>query len=304
MVVAAHAALGLLLLIGLLQVRAGAMLGAVSGPGEGSGAVRRGAALRRREERLAAAAAAEQAQRAALPVLLLGWREFPLKLERGELEVQGRTVLVGGVANSGLGTGLTAWDGSIVLAKLLEQSGAVRSGATVLELGAGTGLVSIACAALGARRVWLTDLEYALGNAALNVARNAAYAGHVCTCLELDWAAPARGLAALASEQIDLAVAADVIWLPELVAPFVSALRAVCAAHPELREVLLAHQTRALRTDELLFEELNRAGFAREALPAEAMHPRFASRLVRVFRLRPPPAKNELASAPLVTPRR
>jgi predicted nicotinamide N-methyase len=286
MLVKAHAALWLLLLVGLL--RAGAMLGAEGGPAETGGGARRAAALRRREERLAAAAAAEQAQRAAHPVLLLGWREFPLELERGELEVQGRAVLVGGVANSGLGTGLTAWDGSIVLAKLLEHSGAVRPGAAVLELGAGTGLVSIACAALGARRVWLTDLEYALGNAALNVARNAAYAGHVCTCLELDWVAPARGLAALAGEQIDLAVAADVIWVPELVAPFVSALRAVCIAHPELREVLLAHQTRALRTDELLFEELDRAGFAREALPAEVMHPRFASRLVRVFRLRPP----------------
>jgi predicted nicotinamide N-methyase len=276
-----------------MQLAAGA--GVVGAPSAAAAAARgaaaQAAALRRREERLAAATAAPQEQRAEQPVLLLGWREFPLDLFAGELEVNGRAVLVGGVANSGLGTGHTAWDGSIVLAKFLEHSGAVRPGAAVLELGAGTGLVSVACAALGARRVWLTDLDYALGNAGVNVERNAAYAGDVCSCLELDWAAPARGLVALAGEKIDLAVAADVIWVPDLVAPFVSALSAVCSAHPELREVLLAHQTRALRTDELLFQELGEAGFACEALPGEALHPRFASRLVRVYRLRPPPSR-------------
>jgi hypothetical protein len=154
-------------------------------------------------------------------LLLLPWRKFPLDYEGGGFTVKGVPLRVKEVANSGLGTGawralsvapdtasdahlppaplppvfalgsgLTLWDGAPALAKALELAAPDLSRATVLEVGAGTGLVGIAAAALGARRVVLTDLPYALNNTREVVALNvggAIPAGTEVTVAELDW---------------------------------------------------------------------------------------------------------------------
>jgi len=66
------------------------------------------------------------------------------------------------------------WDGAVVLSKYLETTLANDiKGATVLELGSGTGLVALVAARLGARQVIATDLMEALAlfiaNARLNM---------------------------------------------------------------------------------------------------------------------------------------
>jgi hypothetical protein len=128
-------------------------------------------------------------------ILLLPGKRFPFNFSSG-FEVGGRTVVVHERPNTGLGTGLTVWDGAVVLAKYLEHAltgtvagagaGQLR-GAKVVEVGAGTGLVGLAAAALGAREVWLTDLGYCLGNLHECVSANAAWAGDVVHVAELDW---------------------------------------------------------------------------------------------------------------------
>lgn len=101
---------------------------------------------------------------------------------------------IGVVANSGLGTGLTVWDGAIVLSKYLENEAVVAaecgevgllSGRVVLELGAGTGVVGLAASALGARRTYLTDQAYTLENLRRTVSRNSHLSG--VEVMELDW---------------------------------------------------------------------------------------------------------------------
>ena len=101
---------------------------------------------------------------------------------------------IGVVANSGLGTGLTVWDGAIVLSKYLENEARVAaergevgllSGRVVLELGAGTGVVGLAAAALGARRTYLTDQAYTLEYLRRTVSRNSHLSG--VEVMELDW---------------------------------------------------------------------------------------------------------------------
>ena len=51
------------------------------------------------------------------------------------------------------GTGLTVWDGSVVLAKWLEKYPKYIMGKNVFEVGAGTGLAGIAASLLGATHV-------------------------------------------------------------------------------------------------------------------------------------------------------
>mmetsp|Transcript_9391 Transcript_9391/g.13926 ORF Transcript_9391/g.13926 Transcript_9391/m.13926 type:complete len:291 (-) Transcript_9391:791-1663(-) len=60
----------------------------------------------------------------------------------------------------GYGTGATCWPASLVLCKYLERSdiiNAIGSKRTVIELGGGTGMVSLAAALLGAETVVCTD---------------------------------------------------------------------------------------------------------------------------------------------------
>lgn len=222
--------------------------------------------------------------------LLLGWREFPVDCSRGELVVGGQTVLAAEVPNSGQGTGLVVWDGSIVLAKFVEHlerdsrqhgsKNAIRSG-KVLELGCGTGIVGLAAAALGADKVYLTDLAYALENTRENVEKNEALKDRV-EVFPLDWTAEIQDERAVGG-QLTHILAADVIWIPELVVPFVNTLERLAKANANLQKILFAHQTRALRTDEMLWAELRSRGFEIIEISAEKYHPEFMSKRIKIY---------------------
>ena len=57
----------------------------------------------------------------------------------------------------------------------------------MLELGAGTGLVGIATSALGAKQVYLTDLDYCTENIRENVKANEPVLKGEVTVQALDW---------------------------------------------------------------------------------------------------------------------
>jgi hypothetical protein len=108
----------------------------------------------------------------------------------GEFKVAGVPVVVSESAHHGQrDTGMTVWDGSLILSKFLElQIG--REGIAkhnVLELGSGTGLCGASAGVLGAPNVWLTDLDYCLPNLHETVAANEDnVAGHLHV-KPLDW---------------------------------------------------------------------------------------------------------------------
>ena len=84
-----------------------------------------------------------------------------------------------------LGTEL--WPAARALVALLEERRPLLAAATqVLELGAGTGACGLAAAALGARRVLLTDKPLLLPVMRANVAANV-FDGCVVECAELTW---------------------------------------------------------------------------------------------------------------------
>lgn len=212
------------------------------------------------------------------PVLLLGWREFDLP--GGVLDVKGVPLRVKEVPNSGKGTGLVVWDGSVVLSKFLEHAVPLE-GKKVVELGAGTGIVSMTCAVLGAAKVMSTDLEYVLGNLRDNVAEN--HLQDAIDCFEMDWFAAESSKM---PEQVDYILGADVVWVPELVPPFVETLKQLTKVNPNA-DIILSHQTRALKTDNLLFDLLAKHGVELDCVSQETMHPKFQSKRIKIYRHTP-----------------
>ncbi|TPX39533.1 hypothetical protein SeLEV6574_g07143 [Synchytrium endobioticum] len=127
---------------------------------------------------------------------------------------------------SGGTTGLCSWTASLVLADYLltHHEHVLRHCTTVVELGAGTGLLSIVMSnllgkhrALSPSRVYATDHHpQVLQNLSRNTARN----GSNVLVEELDWITiqddPSKAIASL-KESVNLIIASDVIFCPSLI---------------------------------------------------------------------------------------
>lgn len=95
----------------------------------------------------------------------LGWRsrysqavDYPISMvwSNGAVHFSVRQVQRGEIDGT-YGTGATVWPASMVLLKYLEKYPAKVTHKSVVDLGAGTGVTSLAAAVLGARRVVCTD---------------------------------------------------------------------------------------------------------------------------------------------------
>jgi predicted nicotinamide N-methyase len=190
--------------------------------------------------------------------------------------VAGHELRVEQEGGRGRGTGWSVWDGAVASAHLLgAHAPALRQDLAppaVLELGAGTGLASLAAAAALALPVTATDLPAVLPSLQRNVAAHAALAP-LLTVAPLDWTAALGaegGVEALLRRNggpFGLVLAADCTWLEALVEPLVRALAAAVA--PGTGRALLAHQRRSRRVDAALFAALE-ARFVVAPAPAPA----------------------------------
>jgi predicted nicotinamide N-methyase len=151
-------------------------------------------------------------------------------------------------------TGRHIWDGSVVLARYIEEHMELVEGKSVLELGAGCGVAGLAAGACGARHVTITDLPYCITNIQRNIdATKQQLLEGVFTARAFDWDSPPCDLF-----DIDVVIAADVIWLADLVPLFVKACKSLKQFNNGV-QFIIAHQTRAESTDALFF-----SGFERE----------------------------------------
>jgi predicted nicotinamide N-methyase len=219
--------------------------------------------------------------------LLLPGRLFPLDFSGGELTIHGTPLFIDEATNAGAGpdgaTGLTVWDGSVVLAKYLEAAHPSLAAKRVVEVGSGTGIVGLAAALLGGA-VSLTDIPYCLPNLRRVVARNAVALrgrpGASAVVRELDWTRPEA-----AGEDIrrpDLVVGADVVWIPSLVGPLARTL-----AWLEAGEVLLAHKTRSRASDRAFLAALDEHGFEEpERIDRREHHAGFSADEIEIWRIR------------------
>ena len=144
---------------------------------------------------------------------------------------------------------------------------------SVIELGAGTGVVGLYCARLGARSVTLTDLDEVTPllelNGALNavLAADAAAEGGVRACA-LPWGDSALP-PGLRAAPPSLVVLSDVVYDPEGYAPLVASLRALVRAREDAGVapclIVMAHRHR--NPEDHRFFELAARHFAMFELP-------------------------------------
>ncbi|XP_075912572.1 protein-lysine methyltransferase METTL21C-like [Petromyzon marinus] len=109
------------------------------------------------------------------------------------------------------------------LARFLEanQQRYPMAGRSVLELGAGTGLVSIVCSLLGAD-VTATDLKEVLGSLSTNIANNTRSGDGRPRVRELTWG---LGLSAFDGTAYDYVVASDLVYREASLGPLALTLR-------------------------------------------------------------------------------
>ena len=184
-------------------------------------------------------------------------------------EIGGKMLRIEEELNQSVGTGLNVWDGALLLAYYLQSNAAsVVDGKTIVELGSGCGLVGIAAAVLGAREVILTDLSYTLPLLRGNIEYNRHVVSEKCErieCIECDWfkASSIKKFPSFGTNSsIDIILAADCVWLEELVKPFLGTLSRLCSNRE--CKILISYQRRGKEVHDKFISGLNRMFIASE----------------------------------------
>lgn len=141
------------------------------------------------------------------------------------------------------------FDASIAISKALEQNRHLVEGRTCLELGAGRGMAGFSAVLLGASFVTVTDLPFALEVLKNGVVLNN-FSGKQVEVTALSWFSPGEFFSQHSGKTFDVVLAADCVWLHDLVGPFVDTLCKICDYNPNI---------------EILFMNLDRLGTVGES---------------------------------------
>ncbi|KAJ3296078.1 hypothetical protein HDU76_006766 [Blyttiomyces sp. JEL0837] len=156
------------------------------------------------------------------------------------------------------------------------------------------GIVGMSCARLGAK-VTLTDVEAALdslnGIVKINELQigqswdghdQSSATGFIENVVALDWTDRTACSKINDGRPFDVIVAADVVWVYELIAPLVETIRELikpnCANF-----AVLAHQTRSMRGDEAFFKNLKDRGLSWEVVDESLLDTMYRRDNVNVY---------------------
>ncbi|KAG8468069.1 hypothetical protein KFE25_007121 [Diacronema lutheri] len=166
------------------------------------------------------------------------------------------------------GTFRRIWPASLSFGAHLASCPDLVRGKSVVELGAGSGVAGILCAAFGAEQAWLTDLPAALPLIESNVARNERVATR-CTAWPCRWGEDADIAALLEQAGVP---AFDVIVASELVykqrpSTFAALVDTMLALGHETSRVLVVYEFRDELFDDLVFFERMLTHYDVEVIP-------------------------------------
>ncbi|CAK6969891.1 protein N-lysine methyltransferase METTL21A [Scomber scombrus] len=145
-----------------------------------------------------------------------------------------------------LGVAAVVWDAAVVMCMYLELGQVEIKGKVAIELGAGTGLVGIVAALLGAK-VTITDREPALDFLSANIKANLPTdIQESAVVSELSWG---EGLERYPAGGFDLVLGADIVYLEDTFVPLLQTLEHLCS---DTTVVLLACKIRYERDTNFL----------------------------------------------------
>ena len=178
-------------------------------------------------------------------------------LTKGEFQIQGRPLYINDFGKLEYPYGGSTFLAALMLAKHMEYRLADEiRGATVLELGAGTGTLGLTAAALGAGEVVTTDLEYCIPNLEKSIALNKdVWLEHSrapkIRAMTLDWFKfDSRTL-----PKVDFIIGAELIFEEELLPPLVNLMCALTDRNPEA-VLLMSFRDRGIITEDEVVEAL------------------------------------------------
>lgn len=126
-----------------------------------------------------------------------------------------------------LGVAAVVWDAAVILCTFLEMGTVDLQKQSAIELGAGTGLVGIVAALLGAN-VTITDRKVALEFLELNVRANLpTHIQQNVSVMELTWGHDLESF----SRTFDLILGADIVYLEDTFEDLLKTLEHLCSDH-------------------------------------------------------------------------
>ena len=200
-----------------------------------------------------------------LPCPLQTWFKFD-----GDFRLSdGRPVVLNDeLSGSPNDTGNFIWNGSVTMSKFIDLTRQKFHAQSVLELGAGrSGLAGITAAMCGAAVV-LTDLEYCSDGLRKVIEINAENITGSAKVGVLDWNHGEIKIEGNARGIFSMIIAADVVWLSELVPPLLRTLNRFSL--PGTR-IFLAHQSRSVLVDEMFFSGMQGLRFSAELVYREGL---------------------------------
>ncbi|CAB4469764.1 hypothetical protein RhiirA5_351304 [Rhizophagus irregularis] len=160
-------------------------------------------------------------------------------------------------------TANNVWDASLILSKFLEKQCNENKldfkGKKVIELGAGKSIPSLTSSILGASMVTITDAPIVIPEIEKIIKLNG-FENNNVLAKPLDWENRKDYIPFLIDKgPWDFILAADVIWVDYLIVPLVDSIDELST--PSYTTLLLCHQSRTTRSDNMLFDTLKKRGW-------------------------------------------
>lgn len=157
------------------------------------------------------------------------------------------------LASDADGTHRKIWPASLLFGAYLAEHAHLVAGKRVVELGAGSGVAGIVCAALGAQHVCLTDVPCALQLIRSNVARNERYAAR-CAVAPCRWGDEADIASLVSGAPFDVIVASELVY-KQSEQTFKELVDTMAALSRGKAVVLVVYEFRGELFDDLVFFE-------------------------------------------------